>query len=82
MRRSASFVIAPRVRPISAARRLGAMGANILEVEHRRQLLDVPAKGASLDVMIETRDAAHAREVIAAMAADGYKPVRLGTGPL
>ena len=27
-------------------------------------------------------DAAHAREVIAAMAADGYKPVRLGTGPL
>ena len=64
------------------ATRLGAMGANILEVEHRRQLLDVPAKGASLDVMIETRDAAHAREVIAAMAADGYKPVRLGTGPL
>ncbi|MBS0247911.1 MAG: threonine ammonia-lyase [Proteobacteria bacterium] len=64
------------------ASRLGALGANILEVEHRRLLLDVPAKGASLDVMIETRDAAHAREVIAAMAADGYKPVRLGGGPL
>lgn len=63
------------------ATRLGAMGANILEVEHRRLLLDVPAKGASLDVMIETRDAAHAGEVIAAMAADGYKPVRLSGGP-
>jgi len=64
------------------ATRLGAMGANILEVEHKRLLLDVPAKGASLDVMIETRDAAHARDIIAAMAADGYKPVRLGGGPL
>lgn len=63
------------------ATRLGAMGANILEVEHRRLLLDVPAKGASLDVMIETRDAAHAGEIIAAMAAEGYKPVRLSGGP-
>ncbi|MBS0534563.1 MAG: threonine ammonia-lyase [Proteobacteria bacterium] len=63
------------------ATRLGDMGANILEVEHRRLLLDVPAKGASLDVMIETRDAAHAQEIITAMAADGYKPVRLSGGP-
>ena len=29
------------------ATRLGALGANILEVEHRRLFLDVPAKGAS-----------------------------------
>ena len=62
------------------ATRLGQLGANILEVEHRRLLLDVPAKGASLDVTIETRDAAHAREVMAALAADGYKPKRLGSG--
>ncbi|MCF8477021.1 MAG: threonine ammonia-lyase [Pseudolabrys sp.] len=60
------------------ATRLGELGANILEVEHRRLLLDVPAKGAKLDVTIETRDAAHAQEVLAAMAADGYQPVRLG----
>jgi len=63
------------------ATRLGQLGANILEVEHRRLLLDVPAKGASLDVTIETRDAAHAREVMAALDADGYKPKRLGSGP-
>jgi len=63
------------------ATRLGQLGANILEVEHRRLLLDVPAKGASLDVTIETRDAAHAREVMEALAADGYKPKRLGSGP-
>lgn len=64
------------------ATRLGQLGANILEVEHRRLLLDVPAKGASLDVTIETRDAAHAREVMDALAADGYKPKRLGSGPM
>ncbi|WP_137044925.1 threonine ammonia-lyase [Pseudolabrys sp. FHR47] len=62
------------------ATRLGQLGANILEVEHRRLLLDVPAKGASLDVTIETRDAAHARDVMEALAADGYKPKRLGSG--
>lgn len=62
------------------ATRLGELGANILEVEHRRLLLDVPAKGAKLDVTIETRDAAHASEILAALAADGYQPVRLGSG--
>jgi threonine dehydratase len=62
------------------ATRLGALGANILEVEHRRLLLDVPAKGAKLDVTIETRDATHASEIMAALAADGYQPVRIGAG--
>jgi threonine dehydratase len=64
------------------ATRLGALGANILEVEHRRLLLDVPAKGAKLDVTIETRDAAHASEIMAALAADGYQPVRIGAGSM
>jgi threonine dehydratase len=64
------------------ASRLGALGANILEVEHRRLLLDVPAKGAKLDVTIETRDAAHASEIMAALAADGYQPVRIGAGSM
>jgi threonine dehydratase len=61
------------------ATRLGELGANILEVEHRRLLLDVPAKGAKLDVTIETRDARHAAEIMAALSADGYQPVRLGS---
>ena len=61
------------------ATRLGELGANILEVEHRRTLLDVPAKGAKLDVTIETRDAKHAGEIMDAMAADGYQPARLGS---
>ena len=62
------------------ATRLGALGANILEVDHRRLFLDVPAKGAKLDVTIETRDMAHAEEIMAALAADGYGPVRLEAG--
>src|SRR5664279_2375253 len=62
------------------ATRLGSLGANILEVEHRRLLLDVPAKGAKLDVTIETRDAAHATEIMAALAADGYRPARIEGG--
>ncbi len=33
-----------------------------------------------LDVTIETRDAAHAADVMAAMAADGYLPVRIQGG--
>ena len=62
------------------ASRLGELGANILEVAHRRLFLDVPAKGAKLDVTIETRDGAHAQEIIAAMDADGLQPVRIEPG--
>jgi threonine dehydratase len=62
------------------ATRLGALGANILEVDHKRLFLDVPAKGARLDVTVETRDRAHAEEIIQAMAEDGYQPVRLRSG--
>ena len=50
------------------ATRLGQFNANILAVDHHRLFLDVPAKGAKLDVTIETRDAAHAEEIFAALA--------------
>jgi threonine dehydratase len=62
------------------ASRIGALGANILEVDHKRLFLDVPAKGARLDVTVETRDRAHAEEIIVALAADGYQPVRIQGG--
>ncbi|HVV79352.1 MAG TPA: threonine ammonia-lyase [Pseudolabrys sp.] len=54
------------------ATRLGELGANILEVEHKRLFLDVPAKGTSLDVTVETRDSKHAAEILSAFSADGY----------
>jgi threonine dehydratase len=62
------------------ATRLGQLGANILSVDHHRLFLDVPAKGAKLDVTIETRDAAHAEEIFRAFADAGYQPVRMRGG--
>jgi threonine dehydratase len=62
------------------ATRLGELGANILEVNHKRLFLDVPAKGARLDVTIESRDGLHAEQVLAALAADGFLPVRIAAG--
>ena len=59
---------------------LGRLGANILEVDHRRLFLDVPAKGARLDVTVEVRDAAHAEEILATFKAEGFAPVRIATG--
>jgi len=59
---------------------LGELGANILEVHHRRLFLDVPAKGAKLDITVEARDRDHAEEIFAALAANGYQPVRLAAG--
>ncbi len=51
---------------------LGQAGANILEVWHRRMFLEVPAKRADLEIMIETRDAAHADEIIALIEQQGF----------
>jgi threonine dehydratase len=59
---------------------LGRLGANILEVDHRRLFLDVPAKGAKLDIVVETRDRAHSEDILRALAEGGYQPVRIATG--
>jgi threonine dehydratase len=62
------------------ATRLAQLGANILEVDHKRLFLDVPAKGARLDVTVETRDRAHADAIQGALAAEGYEPERIHPG--
>jgi threonine dehydratase len=59
---------------------LGELGANILEVDHRRRILDVPAKGAKLDVTIEARDRVHTGEIMHALESAGYRPVELPAG--
>ena len=51
-----------------------------LEVDHRRLFLDVPAKGAKLDIVVETRDQAHSEEILRALQEGGYQPVRIATG--
>jgi threonine dehydratase len=62
------------------ATRLGELNANILEVDHKRLFLDVPAKGARLDVTVETRDRAHADAILKAFEEDGYQPMRIDAG--
>jgi len=59
------------------ATRLGELGVNILEVDHHRLFLDVPAKGARLDVTVETRDRAHVQEILAVLDKEGFQPVRV-----
>jgi threonine dehydratase len=53
---------------------IGALGGNIIEVAHNRLALDVPAKGAEFDIMIETRDAQHTEEIIQRLRERGYPP--------
>ena len=59
---------------------LGQLGANILEVSHRRMFLDVPAKGAELEIMLETRDGPHADEIVARIEREGF-PTRILDAP-
>ena len=78
--RIASFRITSHDRPGFLGRvasRLGALGANILEVSHGRLFLDVPAKGVTIDVTIETRGAGHTAEILAALTDDGLDPQRI-----
>lgn len=59
------------------ATELGRCGANILEVYHRRMYLDVPAKGAIVDLVIETKDAQHAAQTVERLRERGHVVTRL-----
>ncbi len=56
---------------------IGGLGGNIIDVVHNRLALDVPAKGAEFDIMVETRDSAHADEIGEALKDKGYA-LRMG----
>jgi threonine dehydratase len=64
------------------ATRLGQLGANILGVEHRRLFLDVPAKGAKLDVTVETRDRMHGEQIFKALEGEGFQPIWIDTATM
>ena len=55
------------------AQLVGDAGGNILEVQHQRNFPGVPAKLAELDLVVETRDRDHIREITDALSAVGYK---------
>ena len=47
---------------------VGQAGGNIVEIEHQRMFLDVSARSAELEVVVETIDHDHVERVIAALA--------------
>jgi threonine dehydratase len=51
---------------------IGKAGGNIVEVQHQRLFGSVVAKGAELDVTVETRGREHARELVAVLEGDGF----------
>jgi threonine dehydratase len=51
---------------------VGEAGANIVEIIHERMFLDVPARSAELEVVMETYGHAHVKRVIAALEAAGF----------
>ncbi|MGD9804546.1 MAG: threonine ammonia-lyase [Hyphomicrobiaceae bacterium] len=59
---------------------LGDNGANVVEVYHQRVFSDLPAKGALLEVVIETRDRAHLNDTVARLRAAGLE-VEVVTNP-
>ncbi|MBI4724600.1 MAG: threonine ammonia-lyase [Rhodomicrobium sp.] len=61
------------------ATELGRCGANILEVYHSRFYLDVPAKGAVVEIVIETKDRAHADRTVERLQARGFKVERMNS---
>ena len=56
---------------------IGDLGGNIIDVVHNRLALDVPAKGAEFDIMVETRGEAHAGEIRQELEQAGYE-LRMG----
>jgi threonine dehydratase len=51
---------------------VGRAGANIVEIVHDRMFLDVPARSAELEVVMETYDHEHVQRVIAALGENGF----------
>jgi threonine dehydratase len=71
---SLAIELADRPGQLAAVSKIiGDAQANIVEVLHQRVFTDLPAKGALLEVVIETRDRAHLTETVAGLRRAGYE---------
>ena len=61
------------------AGRVGESGGNIIQVHHER-LSAHGAKGATLEMLVEAQDEAHAAQIVAALEADGFVVRRVLSG--
>ncbi|MDH3228427.1 MAG: threonine ammonia-lyase [Alphaproteobacteria bacterium] len=55
------------------ATEISGSGANIVEVYHQRMFHDIPAKETELDVVVETRDEEHIRQLRKRLADAGFE---------
>lgn len=52
---------------------IGGTGANVIEVQHVREGVELHVRETAVELVLETRGRAHAAEVIAAIRAGGYE---------
>lgn len=52
---------------------IGRSGGNIIEVFHQRLFQDVPVRNAEIDIIIETRNADHVKEIVDGLQAQGFR---------
>lgn len=57
---------------------VGACGGNIVEVQHQRFFTALPANVASVDLIVEAQDRAHAERIVAELRARGVQAARRG----
>jgi threonine dehydratase len=57
--------------------RIGAAGANVLEVQHRREGVELAVWETEIDLTLLTRDEEHCRELLELMASLGYPVERV-----
>ena len=55
------------------ARIIADAGGNVLEVSHNRMMAGIPAKSATLELVVEARDTEHAQEIRDRLAAAGFR---------
>ncbi len=57
---------------------LARLGANIDEVQHQRAFTSLSVERVQIEVVVQTRGAAHIEKILAAMRAEGYDAERVG----
>jgi threonine dehydratase len=58
---------------------VGSTGANLVDVVHLREGVEISVRETALHLTLETRDAAHAELVMATLRAAGYDAYRVGS---
>ncbi len=57
---------------------VGALGGNIVEVQHQRFFTALPANVAAVELIVEAQDEAHGARIVAGLTARGMPTVRRG----